>query len=167
LPHFCQEIGEHHIILVADSNTWPILGKAVETILKVNGFETKSVVFSSIEAMADAHHILQMLLACSVGDQPFIAIGSGTITDITRFVSHRTGGSFIVMPTAPSVHSFTSQVSPLIVQGMKTTTPAHSPIAIFAGVGILSSAPRSMISAGFGDMLGKNTAVADWKLGSL
>jgi len=40
----------------------------------------------------------------------------------------------------------------------------HPPQAIFADVPTLCNAPKAMIAAGFGDMLGKYTALADWKL---
>ena len=96
-----------------------------------------------------------------------MAIGSGTITDITRFVSHRTGAAFISMPTAPSVDGFASIGAPLIVDGVKETIICHTPTAIFADVTTLAAAPRGLIAAGFGDMLGKLTSIADWRLGQL
>lgn len=167
LIRFCEETGRRRLLLVADNKTYPILGEAVLTSLQSRGFEARSVVLTSSEVVADSHHVLQVLLACNRREETFISVGSGTITDITRFVSHRTGGSFIAMPTAPSVDGFTSLGSPLIVRGIKRTALAHSPVAIFADLEVLSSAPHSMIASGFGDMLGKHTSVADWKLGSL
>jgi len=50
---------------------------------------------------------------------------------------------------------------------MKQTISARSRIAIFADLPTLCAAPRAMIAAGFGDMLGKFTALADWRLGHL
>lgn len=167
LVRFCADTGRQRLVVVADGNTWPVLGKAVEASLRAGGFQIRSVVLTGGEVVADADHILQVLLASGEGGADFVGVGSGTITDITRFVSHRTGGSFIVMPTAPSVDGFTSLGSPLIVHGVKTTALAHPPVAIFADLAVLSSAPRSMIAAGFGDMLGKHTSVADWRLGRL
>jgi glycerol-1-phosphate dehydrogenase [NAD(P)+] len=117
--------------------------------------------------VADAHHLLRVLLVSDRADVTFLAVGSGTITDITRFVSHRTGSPFISVPTAPSVDGYTSMGAPLIVDGVKVTALAHAPLAIFADLAVLSSAPRRMIAAGFGDMLGKHTSVADWRLGHL
>jgi len=125
------------------------------------------VVLTSKEDVADSDHILEVLLAIDPTIQTLIAIGSGTITDIARFVSHKIGTSFVVLPTAPSVDGFTSLVSPLTLRGVKTTVKAHSPAAIFADLDVLSGAPRTMIAAGFGDMVGKHTAAADWRLASL
>jgi glycerol-1-phosphate dehydrogenase [NAD(P)+] len=167
LLRFCMETDRRRLLLVADGNTHAALGARVEKSLRDGGCDVKSIVLVSHEVRADAHHILRVLLACDRTDRTFLAVGSGTITDITRFVSHRTGSSFVVVPTAPSVDGFTSMGAPLIIEGIKTTAMAHAPLAIFADLDTLSSAPPRMIAAGFGDMLGKYTSVADWRLGSL
>jgi glycerol-1-phosphate dehydrogenase [NAD(P)+] len=65
------------------------------------------------------------------------------------------------------VDGFASTGAPLIVRGFKQTIPACSPEAIFADLGILAAAPRAMIAAGFGDLLGTFTSLADWRLGRL
>jgi glycerol-1-phosphate dehydrogenase [NAD(P)+] len=51
--------------------------------------------------------------------------------------------------------------------GFKLTVPAQAPAAILADLSTLCEAPRELIAAGFGDMLGKYTSLADWKLGAL
>jgi len=167
LLRFCTETDRRRLLLVADGNTFAALGARVEKSLREDGCDVTSIVLVSDEVRADARHILRVLLACDRTDRTFLAVGSGTITDITRFVSHRTGSSLVVVPTAPSVDGFTSMGAPLIVEGIKTTAIAHAPLAIFANLETLSSAPPRMIAACFGDMLGKYTSVADWRLGSL
>jgi glycerol-1-phosphate dehydrogenase [NAD(P)+] len=97
----------------------------------------------------------------------YLAVGSGTITDIVRFVGSVTRRRFISVPTAPSVDAFTSATAALEIGKWRQTVPARPPIAVFADLDTLCSAPRSMIAAGFGDVLGKYTSLADWKLGHL
>ncbi|MFI5368825.1 MAG: sn-glycerol-1-phosphate dehydrogenase, partial [Spirochaetia bacterium] len=167
LTQFCRETGRRRLLLVADAHTYPALGEAVEAALRQIGCEVRTVVFRDGEVVADAHHLLRVFLAAGGTDLAFVSVGSGTITDITRFVSHRTGCSFISVPTAPSVDGYTSIGAPLIVDGIKTTANAHAPLAIFADLAALCAAPRRMIAAGFGDMLGKHTSVADWRLAHL
>ena len=167
LGQFCRETGRRRLLLVADANTYQAIGETVEATLRGTGAEVRSVVFKGGEVVADAHHLLRVLLAAGGADLTFISVGAGTITDITRFVSHRTGGSFISVPTAPSVDGYTSIGAPLIVDGIKTTAHAHAPLAIFGDLPTLCAAPRRMIAAGFGDMLGKHTSVADWRLAHL
>ncbi len=71
------------------------------------------------------------------------------------------------VPTAPSVDGFNSMGAPIIIRGQKKTIQSIRPDAIFADLDVLSNAPKAMIAAGFGDMLGKYTSLFDWKFGSL
>lgn len=167
LIDYCHGHAIFKLVLVADQNTYGVLGRAVETTLNKEGFDLISKVFSSPEVIADAHHILEILVTTDREPRTYVAVGSGTITDITRFVSWRTGNPFVAMPTAPSVDGFTSLGAPLIIGGVKTTILTQPPKAIFADLDTLVTAPRAMIAAGFGDMLGKYTSVADWRLGHL
>jgi glycerol-1-phosphate dehydrogenase [NAD(P)+] len=57
--------------------------------------------------------------------------------------------------------------SPLVVRGFKQTVSAQLPIAIFADLQTLCAAPSDMVAAGFGDILGKYTCLADWRLAHL
>ncbi|MBE0696291.1 MAG: iron-containing alcohol dehydrogenase, partial [Anaerolineaceae bacterium] len=74
---------------------------------------------------------------------------------------------FISLPTAASVDGFTSTVAPMIFAKYKGPIQAQPPIAVFADLPTLCAAPRIMTAAGFGDLLGKYTSLADWQLGKL
>lgn len=167
LIDYCQRHEVTKLALVADQNTYRVLGRAVEAALKEQGHHLFSIVFDTSEVVADARHILQILVTVDREPRTYVAVGTGTLTDITRFVSWRTGNPFVAMPTAPSVDGFASLGAPLIVEGVKTTFITQAPSAIFANLDTLVASPRAMIAAGFGDMLGKFTAAADWRLGHL
>lgn len=96
-----------------------------------------------------------------------IAVGSGTIHDIVRFAAFQRDLPFISYPTAPSVDGFTSARAPLILYGTKTTIQTKAPSALFADLDLLKAAPQSMVAAGFGDMLGKITSLADWEISAI
>ena len=115
----------------------------------------------------DEDFIFQVLLQADQVERTYLAVGSGTLTDITRIVSHRTRCQFISLPTAPSVDGFTSPSASLVVRRIKTTVMAQPPMAVFADLGTLAAAPQAMIAAGYGDILGKAIALADWQLGHL
>lgn len=167
LLNFCQENKLHHLLVVSDRNTRRVLGQRVEDALRASNFDVKSAFFDEDEPVADGEHVMQTLLACDQTPRTFIAVGAGTLTDITRVVSHRTRCDFISMPTAPSVDAYASIGAPLIINGVKISIWAHAPIAIITDINVLASAPRPMIAAGFGDMIAKFTSVADFRLGSL
>ena len=167
LVEYCKERGLDRLLLVMDNNTRAALGERVEAALRAADFDVVTVVFGDGEVVADAEHVFTVLLAADHAPRTCVAVGSGTITDITRFVSHRTGVDFLSMPTAPSVDGFASIGAPLIINGVKETVICHAPAAIFADINTLAAAPRPLIAAGFGDMLGKLTSVADWRIGRL
>jgi glycerol-1-phosphate dehydrogenase [NAD(P)+] len=82
-------------------------------------------------------------------------------------IAYRTRNAFISVPTAPSVDGFVSTGAPLVVGGIKETYKAQAPIAVFADLETSIAAPRELRAAGFGDMVGKLTSLADWRLGHL
>lgn len=167
LVAFCRDNALDKLFLVADTNTYEAQGRAVEKALRAAGFDLKQIVFTNKEVIADAAHVFDVLIAAGAEPRTYIAVGSGTLTDITRFASHRTHSQFISVPTAPSVDGFASIGAPLIVHGVKITVICQAPLAIFADINTLSSAPQAMIAAGFADMLGKLTSIADWRIGRL
>ncbi len=167
LAGFCQQNGLSSFHLVADQTTYAVLGREVESCLRSLGSQVRVTILEGSPLMADGNAILQLLAQVEPLPEVFVAIGSGTITDIVRFTSYHVHRPFISFPTAPSVDAYSSPSSPLIVSGVKGSYPGQLALAIFAHLPTLYQAPAEMIAAGFGDMLGKYTALADWKLGNL
>ena len=167
LVQYCADNQLDQFMLVADQNTYPVLGQAVEEALKGQGWDVKRVILTGEEVVPDERFIMQVLVQADTLDRTYLAVGSGVITDITRFVSHRTKASFISVPTAPSVDGYTSIGAPLVIGGLKQTIISQPPVAVLADLPTWCAAPKEMIASGFGDMLGKYTSVADWQLGHL
>jgi glycerol-1-phosphate dehydrogenase [NAD(P)+] len=167
LLKYCNANSLNNFLLVADHNTYPVLGQAVESALKKRGWDVRSVVFDSPEVIPDEDFIVQVLMEADQVERTYLAVGSGTITDITRFASHRTRRPFISLPTAPSVDGFTSPSASLVIGRIKQTVMAQPPLAVIADLETLAAAPQKMIAAGFGDILGKAIALADWQISHL
>lgn len=164
---FCRERGLSRFLLVADTNTYPALGRRAEAALRAQGWDVRTAILHGDDVIADARYMMQVLLAADATPRTYVAVGSGTITDIARFLSHRSAQKFISLPTAASVDGFTSIGAPIVVDGAKITVVTHGPLAVFADLPTLCAAPRPMIAAGFGDLIAKLTSVADWELGHL
>ena len=170
VPALIDYLHGHHIErvnLVADRNTWRVLGERTAQALEAAGIDAKVILLAGDEVTPDEQAIVEVLLAAGREQRLYLAVGSGTITDLTRFASHRTGNDFISLPTAPSVDAYTSTGSSLIIRGLKTTVYGQAPVAVFADLDTLCGAPQPMIAAGFGDVVAKYTSVADWKLSAL
>jgi glycerol-1-phosphate dehydrogenase [NAD(P)+] len=159
------------VILVADQNTYEAAGEIVASSLNNTAISSQVTLIKPDrqgDVIADEVSIIQLILEIQqFSAEIVVAIGSGTIHDITRYAAFTTGIPFISVPTAPSVDGFNSKGAPIIIRGEKKTILAIGPDAIFADLDILTKAPRAMVAAGFGDMLGKYTSLFDWKFGSL
>ncbi|MEG0593849.1 MAG: sn-glycerol-1-phosphate dehydrogenase [Christensenella sp.] len=96
-----------------------------------------------------------------------LAVGSGVICDIVRYVAFKENIPFIAVPTAASVDGFVSDSAALTLNGAKVTLPAKAPTAVVADLEIIAAAPKKMTASGVGDMLSKYISIADWKIGHL
>lgn len=92
------------------------------------------------------------------------AVGSGTIHDTTRYCAHERGINFISCPTAASVDGFCSTVAAMTWYGFKKTLPAVAPLLVLADIDVIKAAPLNLALSGFGDIIGKYTALADWRI---
>lgn len=164
LTGYCIEHALDCVVTVSDSNTFTVIGDEINTRLNAGGITVKSIILNGNQLMSDERAIVSVLVDMNLRAKAIIAVGSGTITDIVRFVSHRTNTVFIAVPTAPSVDGYASSGAPLVLKGYKRSIQCHAPAFILASLPILANSPRAMIAAGFGDVLGKVTALADWEL---
>jgi glycerol-1-phosphate dehydrogenase [NAD(P)+] len=167
LIEYCRSHNLETLMLVADDNTFAAAGQQLAETLKAAGFDVKISLLKGSEITATERYFVEVLLDVGREERTYLAVGSGSITDITRFVSFHTRSDFISFPTAPSVDGYTSAGAPSVIAGFKKTVMCQSPLAVFGDVDVLRLAPQKMIASGFGDMLGKYTALADWRLGAL
>ena len=166
LAQTLRELGHDRVFWIADENTWPILGEKLAAQLTEGGILSSGVVLPG-RVQADEDGIGRVLMHLDRDADALVAIGSGTINDISKFVSHRLHIPYAIAATAPSMDGFASNVAAMTTDRMKTTYPAHIPEAILADLDVLAAAPMEMIAAGVGDILGKYTALSDWQLGKI
>ena len=112
--------------------------------------------------------VIEQATAAVSGATAVVSIGGGTITDIGKVASAATGGvPLVVVQTAASVDGFTDDVSVLLRNGVKRTTPSRWPDIVLADVDTVDQAPIAMNVAGFGELNSMFTAPADWLLAAL
>ena len=149
----------NHPIVISDDNTYPIFDRSV---LKSAQF----IILNPKHLHADESGLAK--IRNQLGEvSVFIAFGSGTIHDLSRYLAYERDIPFISVPTAASVDGFASTVAAMTFNGFKVTVPAQGPLAIFADSLILAKAPAHLTAAGVGDLLAKYTALLDWKVSHL
>lgn len=170
ISEICQPFESGKIFLICDSNTFEICGKKASEILINENFNVKTFIYqqkselSQNNVVPDEKALGRLLLEIEAETSLIVTCGSGSLNDLSRMISYKLNIPYIIIATAPSMDGYASVVSPLIVEGFKTTFEAVYPYAVVGDLGILATAPVDMIRAGFGDILGKLTALADWEL---
>ncbi len=167
LGELVRELGYSCVHIVADLNTWEAAGKAAEQVLADAGIETSSYVVPEVEPVPDEQVIGQLFAHFNQDADLVLAVGSGTLNDLCKFLSFRCGVDYMILASAPSMDGFVAIGAPLIIDHMKTTIDCRGPVAVIGDADILAAAPMEMIAAGVGDVLGKYTALLDWRLSQI
>lgn len=164
LPVLLKRHEVHFPMIVCDCNTYSAAGQLIAEILDKAGIRHTLCILKSKEVVPDESALGELLFAHHPQVDCIIAVGTGTLNDLCKFFSYHLNVPYLVVATAPSMDGFASMGAALISNNLKTTYNAHVPFAIIADVDILKNAPMQMITAGLGDILGKYTCLADWKL---
>jgi glycerol-1-phosphate dehydrogenase [NAD(P)+] len=93
-----------------------------------------------------------------------VAVGGGKDIDIGKLSAANKSLPFLSIPTAASHDGIASPVVSMKGYSKPYSFMAQAPIAIMADVGIIVRAPFRLLASGCGDIVGKYTAVRDWKL---
>ncbi len=163
LAELCKK--EKNILIVADENTYAAGGTQVEKAL--SGKDIRRVIFDGKTILIPNEDAIARVNASLDGVDMIIALGSGVIQDLCKYCSHFSGIPYIDVATAPSMDGYASDGAAMILGGMKETVKAGLPRAIVCDVDILKNAPLDMIQAGYGDIIGKYSALCDWKLANI
>ena len=153
------------VLLVADENTYAAAGAQTEQALA--GRDIRRCMFPGAPLLVPDERAIEAVKALLDGVELIVAVGSGVIQDICKYVSFATGVPYLVVATAPSMDGYASSGAAMILKGMKVTVSAAPPCAVLADTEVLRQAPMDMIRAGFGDILGKYSSLNDWRLSHL
>jgi glycerol-1-phosphate dehydrogenase [NAD(P)+] len=148
------------LAVVGDENTWPVLGARVAAALP----GAEAIVLEHPKADEANADLLQERTRHADG---LVAVGSGTINDLCKYVTHRTGRRSAVFATAASMDGYVTTTVSITRGGFKLSLPAHSPAGVFFDLSVLAAAPLRMMRAGLGDTVCRTTAQVDWLLSHL
>jgi Glycerol dehydrogenase and related enzymes len=166
LPDIAAEFKGKQLYMISDNNTWKAAGEQAFKILSDSNFEVKSHQFETGTEILipDELAMGRMLLEMPLGTALIVAVGSGTLNDMAKYLSSRTGIPYIIVCTAPSMDGYVADGAPLICNGRKISYVATLAYGVVGDTDIMKQAPMHMIHAGLGDVLGKLTALTDWSL---
>lgn len=147
-------------LLICDTNTCKVTEDIMEDIYD----RCQVLVLDAEELHADQHAIKIVENNMEEDIDLILAVGTGTIHDISRYMAFQYKIPFISVPTAASVDGFTSTVAAMTWNGLKKTVESVPPVAVYADSNIFAEAPKRLTSSGISDLLGKYICLLDWKI---
>ena len=151
------------VALVCDTNTYTAAGERLEARLPpesfcVNfGLQVKPTIARAealCEAVRDASAV--------------IVVGSGTLTDLSKYACHKMGKRLISVPSAASMNGYASATASLMgADGYKASHACKAPDHIWLDSTIYTRAPLALSQAGLGDTLCRSSVQMDALLSHL
>ena len=152
-------------VVVADTTTFGVAGRAVQDALQAAGLAGAGpFVFDAAGLYAEMSYVERLTTALQANDCIPVAVGSGTINDLTKLASHRCGRPYLCVGTAASMDGYTAFGASITFQGNKQTFTCPAPQAVMADLDVVSHAPSAMTASGYADLMAKVVCGADWIL---
>ena len=152
-------------IIVADRNTWEVAGKDVLLSLQEAGVpHDEPFIFTDPDLYAEWTYVEQLKARLSETDAIPIAVGSGVINDLTKYVAFLLGRRYMTVGTAASMDGYTAYGSSITIDGNKQTVDCPAPYGFVMDPVIAAEAPKELAASGYGDLIAKIPAGADWML---
>ncbi len=168
IPELIKQVSEEKkVYVVNDKNTKAAAGDKVQSVLKKAGFEVKEILLKEKEGddhlVPDPDAIFGVL--AGVDDDGYIlAVGSGSINDLTAYTAQKKGRPYSIAATAPSMDGYASSIASITYEGVKKSYDITPPDFIAADLNVLADSPWKLIQSGLGDLLGKVTSLLGWKM---
>ena len=165
LPGYVRDFGYSKPYMICDKITYQVAGERCEQLLKAAGFDTKVLI---IKHMGFDEATLGEIVINKPDDcDLMIGVGTGSITDMLRYSSFKLGLPCFTICTGAPMDGFSASVGIMNVDNLKATMPAHSTELIIGDTDVLAGAPYRMTIAGFADLIGKLSALTDWRVAVL
>ncbi len=162
---FLKLFPEKTAVIVADNNTWEVAGKNVLASLEAAGVpHEESFVFTDEDLYAEWKFVEELKARLEKTDNIAIAVGSGVINDLTKYVSHLLNRKYMCVGTAASMDGYTAYGASITKDGNKQTFDCPAPHGFVMDPVIAAAAPKELAASGYADLIAKIPAGADWLL---
>ena len=159
---FLAAVAGKRVAILYDVNTAPY-AEEIREMLKGAGCLIANVPYPDEQLLPTEDKCAKAQMAANAAEY-VLAVGSGTLNDMAKSVATRAGLPSGVLPTAASMDGYCSAGAALMREGFKVTDTVNPPAHVLVDADVIKTAPRIMTAAGFGDIVGKYTCLADWQL---
>jgi glycerol-1-phosphate dehydrogenase [NAD(P)+] len=168
--HEAADIFEKHFPgataqIVADEIEFGLGGSKLTAAFEAAGIKVlKPFIFADPDLYAEYRFVTQLENGLRSHDAIPVALGAGTMNDLTKLAAHNVGRPYMCVATAASMDGYTAFGASITYQGSKQTFNCPAPVAVIADLEIIRQAPTEMTASGYADLAAKVTAGADWIL---
>ena len=163
---FATQFPGSQVLVVADENTFAAAGEPVVASLRAAGvtFAEPPFIFPGLPTLYGGYDNVEVLREHlrPLGNAIVCSIAAGTLNDIAKLASGELGRPYLNVCTAASVDGYASFGASISVDGFKITRDCDAPVAIVADTGVMAAAPPRLTATGYGDLIEKVPAGADW-----
>lgn len=165
---FAEQFPGSEVLVVADENTYRAAGREAVAALRAAGvrFASEPHVFPGTPTLHGDYEnvtVVRELLA-RYPNAVCCAIAAGTLNDLVKLASGELGRPYLVVCTAASVDGYAAFGASIARDGFKITRACPAPAAVIADTTVMASAPQRLTATGYGDLIEKVPAAADWIL---
>ena len=162
---FLRMFAGHKAIVVADTNTWEVAGRRVFELFDAAGIEQEEAfIFDAEHLYAEWSYVEQLRERLGATEAVAVAVGSGVINDLCKYVSSLFSRKYMCVGTAASMDGFTAYGASITKDGNKQTFSCPAPYAFVMDSLIAARAPKELAASGYADLIAKIPAGADWIL---
>lgn len=165
---FTDQFPGSRVLVVADENTFAAAGEAVVASLVAAGvrFAEQPFLFPGVPTLYAGYENVALLREHlrPLADTVVCSIASGSLNDIAKLASGELDRPYMNVCTAASVDGYTSFGASISKDGFKITRNCPAPVAVVADVDVMAAAPARLTATGYGDLVEKVPAGADWIL---
>lgn len=162
---FKEQFPGKKAVVIADKNTWPAAGEAIQNYLMQSDVECEEpFIFDYPNFHAEWTFVKMLDARLASTDAIAIAVGSGTVNDLCKLCSYRQNRQYMCVATVASVDGYSSFGASIIYKNMKQTFTCPAPRVILADAGVMAKAPVEMTAAGYADLAAKIPSGTEWVL---
>ena len=171
VPALCARcVKGRRVAVVMDVRTREIAGAEVSRRLAADGWTVSELLVPdrSNGHVPECDDVTKEKLAAALGPVDLLLpVGSGVVTDLSRWLAEDRKLPFVSFATAASMNGYASSNAAPTIAGVKRVKWAHPPVALAADPAVIAAAPWKMTASGLGDVLAKSVSTTDWRLNHL
>ena len=160
-----QQVPGRSAILLADQRTSAIAGERCARALGAAGFSVVERIVrdgpGGASPVCDELTKDRVAAELPSGDV-LVAVGSGVVNDLSKWIAGERGVPYAVFATAASMNGYSAANVATSVRGVKSLFRARAPLAIAAAPAVIEDAPFELTASGLGDAIAKPVSTADW-----